>query len=281
MENSLNDRPAFLGDNWLRPEQGYSYALAPPVDLMNERNLDSEDEWMKFLYIFEKAKVNDRTHLHLLPALIRQSRNPYLCGAALDLIGAAGSEDLLEALIPFMSNSVFDIRLDAYAASTMSYRLMFIEPLLEARTRHLSTERGMIENSLSDMLEREASIICEPIGLSNTEYEKFVRDTAREVEAMAGIDVPVFGGETLDLRNIITEIKMLTQDPDIQEYAGILMGYLHRFEAITGFPCKSLFDEEGNPLSLSIRAIIETFEQEGFLSKFRPGQRYFFGHLLT
>ena len=193
-------------------------------------------------------------------------------------MGAAGSADVLKELITFMSHPVFDIRLDAYAACTMGYSLMFVDPLLEARTKHLSTERGMIQNSLSNLLEPEASLICEPIGVSSSEYEEIVRNKVKEIEAEVGRDIPVLRGQALDLKNIIGEIKKLTQNPDIQEYTGILMDDLHRFEAITGWPCQGLFDEDGNALPLSMRATIEAFEQEGHLARFRPAHKYFFGH---
>jgi hypothetical protein len=280
MSGESTQRPSFVGDRWNRSEQGYHYASAPPPDLADDHYLQSDIDWLVFLCVFEKAKAGDWSRLNLLPQLVQRNWDPYLSGEALDLLGAAGPKPLLKEVIPFMFHPVYDIRLDAYAAAGMSYDLMFMEPLLKARTQHLSGERGMIANVLSDLLESKASAIAEPMRISHQAYEELVRKTAKEVVEKAGPGVPVFEGSTLQLKHITDRILAFTQDRNVQDYAGTLMDLLHRFEAMTGVPRPGLFEGEGTPLTLSIRALVIDFIEKGGLAKFQPGQRYFFGHAI-
>jgi hypothetical protein len=114
--------------------------------------------------------------------------------------------------------------------------------------------------------------------LSDSAYEALVKRTVSDIEANAGRGTPVFRGQVLDLAFLLERIREITLDPQVQEYSGTLFDYLHRFEAMTGTPCRHLFDDEDNALPLSIQAALEMFIKLGGLSRFRRGQRYFFGH---
>lgn len=278
MTHNSFDCPNFMGVNWLQPQQGYSYAFELKPNLLDQGNLLSDNYWMRFLFIFENAKIGSWGYIHLLPDLAKQSQNFDLCFACIDLLSVASSGTILNEICSFFSHADFDVRLSAYMAAARSCSLSFIEPLLEARSKHLSTEQGMIQSSLTRLLEPNPGIICEPYGLSETEYEKVVWNTKTHIENKIGEGVPVFRGEMLSLELIINRIKETTENHRIQEYWAVLDFDLHLFEAMTGTPCEGLFDDEDNPLPLSIRATIENFEKEGHLSKFRRGQRYFFGH---
>jgi hypothetical protein len=277
---SKSKRPEFVGENWYQPEQGYAYEFPPFIDLLDKEHLDAGDEWLRFLYVFEKAKTGDFSYVDFLPDLIRRTDDPGLWGAALELLAISEHPEALRALVGFMSHPAADVRLDAYAASTMSYDLAVVEPLLRARPDHLSTERGMIENALSHLLESEAGVICEPVGLSLADYERLVTSTAATIKARVGAGAAVFMGSLLDIKIILARVRTIVSSPDLRDYSGTLMDYLHRFEALTGWPCHGLFDEDGNPLPLSIRATIESFEHGRRVLDFEPGRRYFFGRLI-
>lgn len=40
-----SNRPAFLGESWYLPEQGYGYASRPTFDLLDKIALRSNDPW--------------------------------------------------------------------------------------------------------------------------------------------------------------------------------------------------------------------------------------------
>jgi hypothetical protein len=58
------------------------------------------------------------------------------------------------------------------------------------------------------------------------------------------------------------------------------MNLVHRFETFTGVPCRGLFDEDGFPLPLNVRLVVEQFVWAGGPARFKPGHRYFFGRLV-
>jgi hypothetical protein len=280
MASNTSSRPAFVGASWFQPEQGYSYASAPQVDLRDPRNLHSDNEWLRFLYIWESAKLGDFNGVAALPDLIRETTDPALWGASLQLLAIANRQFTLEALFNFMSDSSYDVRLDAYAASTLSYNLAIVEPLLQARQKRISMERGTIENALSHLLEAQAGPICEPLQITPSKYDDIVRRRASEIDQELGPSVAVYRGNILDVGTLINKIKALAGSSEVQELSGTLMDDLNRFEALTGWPCVGLFDEEGNALPLNIRATIESFERTNPLKGFQAGHRYFFGRII-
>jgi len=271
-------RPAFVGERWLRPDKGYAYESPIPPAFDSRAAMRSDDGWVRLLGIFECAKAGDGSGLAQLPGIISASDDPYLSSAAINLLGAAGRESLLPALVPLMEHRIYDIRLDAYAAADLSGALLFIEPLLEAHAKHLSGERGMIENSLSHLLEPEADLIAEPMQMPLADYDVLVRRTAQAVEKSTGPGVPVFEGQPLNVERIVKRVLALVSSPELGEYIGTVMDLMHRFETLTGTPCVGLFEESGQPLPLNIRLTLERFVQGGGLSRFPPGRRFFFGH---
>lgn len=270
------ERPWFLGDNWQRSEQGYSYASEPDIDLLDTVHRNSANPWLAFLWIFERAKRGDFAELHRLPDLLTGHDDLYLYSAVLDLIAVAGSGSLLWSLRDHFDSRYFDVRLDAYAASSRSYRPEFVAPLLAAWSRHMSTEKGMIQNALSDLLEDgEGPISVAPL---KVDYKQLVEGALERAVSNAPPGSPIFRGMQLSLDTIVDPIEQLARRPDVREFSGTLMNLLHRFEAVTGWPRPGLFDEDGNALPLNILFALEEFRQRGTPERYKAGQRYFFGH---
>lgn len=271
------ERPPFLGDDWQRPEQGYSYASTPDVDLLDPANATSSNPWLVFLWIFERAKRGDFSELGRLPGLLTDHDDLDLYSAVLDLIAAAGTGSLLRSLPQYFASQYFDVRLDAYSACARSYQLEFVEPLIAAWGRHLTTEKGMIQNALSDLLEED---VDGPISRASPreQYHQLVYDTVRRVQSTTPPGALVFQGVELSLESIVTSIERLIRRPDVQQYSGTLMDLLDRFETFTGWARPRLFDDDGTALPLSIRWTLEEFRDRGNPERFERGRRYFFGH---
>jgi hypothetical protein len=270
------ERPRFLGENWQRSEQGYSYASTPDVDLLDPASLASSNVWIVFLAVFERAKRGDFRELHRLPKLLPGHDDMYLYAAVLDLIGTAASGALLSSLAQYFDNVYFDVRLDAYAACARSYQLQFVPPLLATWSRHLSTEKGMIQDALSDLLEDGEGPISE--GSLKVDFRALVQDALERARSGAPAGSPIFRGKVLSLDSIIDPIEELSRRRDVQEFSGSLMDLFRRFETFTGWPRVGLFDADGNALPLNIRWTLEEFRARGNPGQYQVGQRYFFGH---
>jgi len=149
--------------------------------------------------------------------------------------------------------------------------------MLKAHRQHLSGERGMIENSLSDLLEPEAGLIAEPMQMPRDVYDALVRSTVASVEALCGPGVSVFQGQPLSIERIVNRTMAWVVSRKLAEYAATVADLMHRFETMTGIACVGLFEESGQPLPLNIRLMLQQFVRGGGLTRFPPGVRYFFG----
>ncbi len=277
MTTLKSKRPNYVGPGWAAAPQGYKFLRHSPSIPSADVALQSSDEWVILLSVFNEARNGLFDSLDLLPAIIRNSSDFHVICASIRILGDAGTDLSVAALVEFFTHPDTDARLAAYTAATNSANLALIKDLIEA-AGHL--KRGMeldvLADSVSEALEREHAQLVEP--KNPAEFQSNALHKVSEIEARVGKGKPVMFGDILDIKNIIAEIRRFILRSDADEYRESAEDRLLTFEAITGIWISEWFDEDENIEPAKVQQTLEEFEASDQAKKFVPGKRYFLGH---
>jgi hypothetical protein len=180
-----------------------------------------------------------------------------------------------------------------------STALWSVELLLELHDVAFDEDRGpIIQGALSRLIEKEAGEIDEgpetrevldpeyPPELAGT-IVTYDREGFRElvhkrktelIKEIGSENVAVAEGEVLDILTVASKLhRRLTQDLGV---TGRLEFERMLFEANTGTDCRSFFSHDYQLQNLQAAAVVEEFLDTTPRLPFKPGRRYFFGHLI-
>lgn len=108
-------------------------------------------------------------------------------------------------------------------------------------------------------------------------YAKLVRDRFDEVTLrLPRSETPLFEGSEYSVLGVADSLRQQIaagSEPDERLFRTKMV-----FEAATGADCSRFYDDIGRFNRLAAMATVEEFFDRDDLHKFRPGQRYFFGH---
>ncbi|WPB81631.1 hypothetical protein KYC5002_21240 [Archangium violaceum] len=233
--------------------------------------------WRLWLEIFEQAKHGRFTQLSKLLPAYKQGRRSWLLGeACLYLLGDAGSQDCLHAVVQEMQNcsSYTKVQLCIPLAGWGS---LSVVPLLastfEANSQVEDAE--LIPEQLSLLLEQDGALKEASQLEPAARYRERVMARYSELRRRFGTDqVPILGGEPFSVGALARH--MLDQISTGQRLDSELR---HKFEATTGIDCSDFYKGGFQPLTTA--AIIEEFLASPQRAKFQEGVRYFFGHRLS
>ena len=277
MEQST--RPDFVGSQWLMPGQGFAYESTPPDNLA--AHVDDDNEWMRLLATFEQMKKGKLEHDVSLFKLVSRSGNPEIRFLGLTLLRHVASQTCRLGIAQFFDHQDVDTRMAAYDAALYSSDLRLIDPLLRKHRHSKGDERFVIMHAISHLLETEPGKLYDDMSeLSPDEYERLTRATMRDVETRCGKGPAVFESRLLSLAYVIERIETLCGSDDAVEYSGAISTYFDLFEAMSGYSCVGVFDDDVMVDPHYAMELVDEFQETRKVGAFLPGQRYFFGHKL-
>jgi hypothetical protein len=295
--------PPFLHGCFDWRVNGLHWAQPPPLDLLSPAALASTDPFVVLAAVVEHAKVGDHTKaLDLLPFF--HQHQPFALARVTLLVFAdiALAADLSQ-LETVLRGDDIDSRAYAAEAAALSGSLALVPAMLDAwmRARSLA-DHETIGFAISDMLEPNIGPIAEHVGIYDltetnppplTTNQRRLQALMAEFEAERGSpplpdlvvaeherlctelggDAFVWAGAPLDVNRLVDRFLAAVKDPE----RGGFIDLRHRFEAWTGEPCQEFF-RAFQPQRLEMAAVLEDFVRSGKGARYRPGQRYFFGH---
>lgn len=303
MDRNHDVLPPFLSGCFDWTENGLHFKSPPPIDLLSQAALTSENPWIVIASVIEHAKGgNHREATRLIPFFLREQ--PFaLSKIALLVFGDLAPSSQLPALADVLRGQNDDVRRAAAEAAALSGSLHLIPALLDAwNLSQRIGERETIGFAISDILEPEPGPIAqhaniyslppeEPPNASPAlvrmiklrrealaqqeppEFLSLVAQAHRELERALGSTAFVFAGSQLSVVDVARRLFEHARDPE----RNILVSWRHRLESATGMDCCDFF-YAGKPQRLVIQAAAEEFLQSPAATRYQPGQRYFFGH---
>ncbi|MER8823028.1 hypothetical protein NKI56_21830 [Mesorhizobium sp. M0622] len=251
--------------------------------------LSSNRLWERIAGQFLACERGRFTDLSKLGPLIRENPLYVVWHAASTLSGYAGTIEIVLDVFNYIENKDSDNYLYFLAmALGATSNIRAIDRLLDLHNRALDIEpRRQIERELSYLLEADDNAIMAGATEELEDGERINREAyfprvassrGNLIQKIASPEVPIFGGEILDIVNIAKSMlgRIRSGIGDFQ------LGRLYRerllFEATTGVNCSGFFNEEADLNPLQAAGILETFLESNDVHKFASGQRYFFGH---
>ncbi|WP_136619368.1 MULTISPECIES: hypothetical protein [Mesorhizobium] len=256
----------------------------------------SEDPWTVYLAVLRACKSGNFAGLGRLPALMTKTEGYFFWRATTEIIGYAGNWKAISGAFSYFESRISNSDFQYFFASALgaSCNLKAVTPLLQLHQEAEDEEsRHQIENHLSYLLEGDDGPVWD--GASQTldipddddqplryivdrvSYFDVVQKAFRDVrDSLPSEATPVYEGKTYDVGQLAQRLLDRLRSDDRQ------FGRINRervaFEAATGLDTRSFYTENGTLLRLPAAAIVEGFLDSDDVSRFRPGQRYFFGH---
>ena len=274
-------RPNFVGENWLRYQQGLSFMVPPPSNSASDENLH-RSEWMRLLCIFAQAQRGQFHNVHLLLELVSKSKDLEVRSSATCLIGHVATLRIRPQIAQFFLDPSYDLREKSISSAFYACDPDLVEPMLKARRVLKGEEAEWVMSTLNSMIEEETNE--EPLILDDNEfeddeaYESCVRRLRDDIINRVGSGMPIFNGGLLSVTAVSAVMEELCLAEDVVENGGAISYVYALFEAMTGVPSLGMFKEGVVPQALRILAMIEEFRYGTEMQKYQPGQRYFFGH---
>ena len=299
--------PPFLHGCFDWRVNGLHWAAPPPLELLSRAALESVDPFVVLASVVEHAKMGDHDKAgHLVPFFHRH--DPFaLARVALLVFADIAKHADLQRLADVLRSEDSNARAYAAEAAALSGSLALVPVMLDAWTRASTLgDHETIGFAISDMLEVEPGPIADHVGIydlpplgaaSHTPARErllelnatlaeirseeppplpgLVMAEHQRLAAELGPDAFVWAGAPLDVNRLVDHFLRAAKDPS--PGSGQFINLRHRFEAWTGERCEHFFYAFRSQ-RLEITATLEDFVRSGKGSRYRPGQRYFYGH---
>lgn len=281
-------------DSRLRIYDGFH--MDESINVLNNVSLSSDDPWDIYFYILRMCRRGIFDELGRLTYLMAHSDSYFFWRATSELVGYAGNWKLISELFSSFEAQWTDSGVQYSLAVTLgaSCNLNAVTPLLKLHEVAEDEEaRHQVENHLSFLLEKENGGVWD--GASQTldvpddhdaplrfiidreSYFEIVRKAFRELNVTQSHGPrPVYEGRVYDIVQLSRRLlkRLRSDDPP----SGRINRERVAFEAATGLDTRPFYNENGTLLRLPAAAIVEGFLDSDDVNRFRPGQRYFFGH---
>lgn len=264
-----------------------------------ERLLRSSDGWEILAGVLLSCQSGEFSALARVPGLLHHDDTFRFWKAATELLGFAGTRATIEGFIAEFSNELDDVGVQYFLTIPLcnSCGLWAVEPLLSIFARAATEEvRYQVQRSVSYLLEEQDGVLWlgpeeeqvfedaeDPdnievrVVVDAAKYSAEVRAVRDDVVARIGSsDIPICEGKSLDLVSIATTLYGRLTKSD--NNTGRIYQEKMLFEAFTGMDCRDFYDNEGRLQYLPAAAVMETFLEGDDLDRYKPEQRYFFGH---
>ncbi len=274
----------------------FHFRVPPPADIASSKYLDSSDPAEVIAAVLASARLGDFSHFTRIINLMKANDGASVWDDCSMLFSYAAPFSALRELLDAFDNEIVE-RKDAVTGQWISEILcssgalwcvpevLRILRFNEERTKYFSAPQY-----LSFLLEEERGEISFgppvlrkpdwfdflPDTFDDDEYDRIVMSRHAELcNLVADPSVAAFyEGEPLLLENIARKaLHRVTTGSDIEEVS-IARSIL---EANTGVDLSGFY-RNANLSPLSAAALIESLLEDGELTRFEPGHRYFFGH---
>jgi hypothetical protein len=272
-------RPSYLGPDWLRCTDGYSFIEAPPAKLNENITLSSQNMWERVVCVTLQAQSGDFRNVESLLEIIRCGSDVHIRDSAIRVFAQAAPSSIVTKLADVFDHHDPDARLEAYASSVLTCDLRLAEILASHRTKTKLFEHECVMSDISKMLEPDTEELeFADSNLSDSEFEHKVRERIQHIRKSFGSTTAIFRGELLSPSKLIEAIAELCQEDDAEENGGYINQLFSMLEGVTGVQYAGCIDDDCSPVLRNISQTLNNIEQDGILKNFEPGVRYFFGH---
>jgi hypothetical protein len=297
--------PPFLFGTTSWTNFGYFYAQSPPLDLRGVKARDSNDRWVAFAFVLEAAKSGDFQSLSTLHRWLSPPFYEGLSEACLDLLGDAGTPADLALIKQLLDNGPCEILPAAASAANFVGQLWLVPSMLSAWKRVAERDaHAIIGTAIARIVEPVGGRIAELAAIYNpdpeirarivargdrysqlaskpvepsTEFEDAVVERFNELRSKFDDRVSLWRGEIFDVRVLMQQMFLRVRGSAAGTMQGLFIPMRHKLEATIGWNLSSCY-QRGILNPIAATAVLEEIEEAVDLSKFAPGQRYFFGH---
>lgn len=309
---AIYKRPKFLEGTFFWQILGYEFAEPPPINLLSQSALNSDDPWLTIAAVLEHAKHGDHSQISRLNKYLSLEWGENILSVAIRIIGDAGTEKDLYELVGLLENHSCFIKSNAAQAASMAGRLWLVPPMLEAWKKvDTQNEHNSIGRSISLLLESPGGVISAESGTydlsqdllgrlkqsefssvieskfnleSNllikqpiTQFERLVEARLNELIVQFGENQAIWQGKALSIRVLAEKMYSLVRDPTSGPLHGLFIPMRSKFESSTGLNCAQCY-RNGVLQPLVAASLLEEFLESDQSRLYEEGIRYFFGH---
>jgi hypothetical protein len=238
----------------------------------------ADDPWNALAIALARAKKGDFRFVPRLMELMDGTATDILIVPQFsELLAYASPDATLDAIeqrLHTPDDYSGDLVIDFCEALANRGRLSDVPTMLEAYVaKAYVKDADIIPVYLSDMLEEETSVMSEPNDLPSIDaYRELVLNRQEELAKQLGNPTALvyWGGEY----SVERLARLMLR---VARGGWICPKERQRFEAATGIDCSAFFKKKRKQ-PLTAAAMLEEFIQTEAYARYRPGQRYFFGH---
>jgi hypothetical protein len=251
---------------------------APQASATGGNLLPQAAHWLQWLEALHHARSGDFSLIPRLLEIIPSDTHPVTRRLCAELVGDAGPDSCIDAVADRTAKGMdddFEVTLSWCRVLTRRAKLADIPVVLDAFERVADIQdAGIIPILISDCLDSDSEL-SDPDEFDSLQgYKESVQRRCHELAEQLGTDqaLVVYGGPFGVVR-LAELILVRLREPDFPE------DLRRRFEVATGIDCASFhLDRQFQPLRAA--ALIEAFLEDPGVSRYRDGERYFFGHLI-
>lgn len=234
--------------------------------------------WPQWLEALHRARAGDFSPIPQLLDIIPSDTHPVTRRLSAELLGDAGPDSCIDGAADRTAQGLdddFEVTLSWCRVLMRRAKLADIAFVLDAFERVADIQdAGIIPILISDCLDSNSEL-SDPDEFDSLQgYKESVQRRCHELAEQLGTDqaLVVYGGPFGVVR-LAELILVRLREPDFPE------DLRRRFETATGIDCSSFYlDRQFQPLRAA--ALIEAFLEDPGITRFRDGERYFFGHLI-
>lgn len=277
---STNQRPPYVSKHWLRHFHGFAFIGDPPLDLLDDRYLDSSNLWERVVCITLQAQHGDFRNVDLLLDVVDSTMDVHFGLSALRVFVHAAPSPLLPKISSTFNHLDYDIRIESLTAPALTCDLSVVEPLIDLIPQRSGEEREYLSGTLWDLLDSQRDEESELIHLDQDADAQvaLARQLKQKFIDQYSQQTAILWGAPLDLSQLITQVRRMCAHVEHNDLGGDIHELISIFEAMTGMSCIGCFTKDCAPIRTEISKVLNCFEQSGRTSEFKLGQRYFFGH---
>jgi hypothetical protein len=234
------------------------------------------DPVLLWLTALNRAKRGDFGLMQSLVPICADDSNPILSTLSSELLGDAGPDSVIDSVAERLKRNAdnYEVTLDFCSVLHSRGMLADVPILLDAfETIQTIEDAEIVPVYLSDCLEDEPGPLCDHHRFGSFgEYRRAVELRYQEIARNFGTDrILLLGGEPFGVLRLAQKMLTRLREPNFPIFLR------RRFEASTGIDCSSFYlDRQFQPLRAA--ALIEAFLEDPGVSRYRDGERYFFGH---
>jgi hypothetical protein len=248
---------------------------APQAAATGGNLLPQAAHWPQWLEALRRARAGDFSAIAPLLEIIPSDTHPVTRTLCAELVGDAGPDSCIDSVANRTAKVIddFEVTLSWCDILTRRGKLADIPIVLDAFGRVADIQdANIIPILISDCLDSDSEL-SDPDEFDSLQgYKESVLRRCHELAEQLGTDqaLVVYGGPFGVIR-LAELILARLGEPNFP------VDLRRRFEVATGIDCSSFYlDRQFQPLRAA--ALIEAFLEDPGVSRYRDGERYFFGH---